>query len=185
MADRRLEFRPQQFPPGEKSFGDDAEGLLVEELRLIDVAGEQAGRNLAAQRFDVLPEQPDQHQKLGQGIAGEALRALDVALEMGAVAAGKALDQSLAELGFGTEMVEECALGHAGRADHVIDRGCRKAPEEHQPLGGVHDGALGLRSVLSQPSLLVLLPLKQTAWSVDERVFHNTKSRRARKWPAE
>src|SRR5262245_513228 len=109
MADRRIEFRPQQLPPGEKSFGDDVERLLVEELRLIDVAGEQAGRNLAAERFDILLEEPDQHQQLGQRIAGDALGALDIALEMGAVAAGKAFDQSLTELGFGPEMVEEGA----------------------------------------------------------------------------
>src|SRR5262245_16034313 len=104
---------------------------------------------------------------------------------MGAVTTGKAFDQCLAELGFGAEMVEEGALGDTRRADHVIDRGRREAPEEHQPLGSIHNGALGLRPVLSQPSLLTNFRFEQTTWSADERVSHNTKSRRARKWSEE
>src|SRR6187200_3092920 len=66
-------------------------------------------------------------------------------------------------------MMKEGTLGHAGGGNHVIDRARREAAPEHQLLGSVQNGAFGLRSVLSQPSLLVAFSYRQTIWSVLER----------------
>ena len=126
------------------------------------VAGEETGRDLAPEGCDVLLDEPDQQQELHQGIAGKPLGTFDVALELGPVATGEPLDQGMAELGLGPEMVEERPLGHPGGGNHLIDRAGRKAAAEHQSLGGVQNGAFGLCSVLSQPSLLVTSGYEQT-----------------------
>src|SRR5690606_24635883 len=76
QADGLAKLVRQGLPPGKDCPTDDAVGLLVEELRLVEAGGEEAACSGGLMRFPVLFQEAGEEQELVERVTGESLRPL-------------------------------------------------------------------------------------------------------------
>ena len=159
--DHLVELGPEAIPPGPDRGLDDVDRPVDAQLALVDEGRVQAAGIVGRELVEVR-EQPDEQEQLLQRVARQLLGLGPQAVERLEVGRRVAVEDRPAEVGLRVEVVVERALGDAGLAQDLVERGRREAAihgdvgrdvEDAFARGGAvsgHGGSVPDRSVLSR-----------------------------------